>query len=196
MTYLPQEFWATVPIPPQAELGQLYAAVFARTEKRSPKWKFRLATDLIVQIHPKLTTALLKFECLAVQGKDTNAATLTTTKNREGLPHVRFDLRVEAGEWKFRPRFAGPIRRGYAVEQIKTEGDIRALVDLRSRLIAVFQSKRFDHLHRQMMLGNHCLVCGKGLTDPVSMARFIGPECWGSASNSLPFVSELAEPAA
>ena len=30
---------------------------------------------------------------------------------------------------------------------------------------------------------------GKGLTDPVSQARFIGPECFGSGSANLPFIT-------
>jgi hypothetical protein len=32
------------------------------------------------------------------------------------------------------------------------------------------------------MFGANCLICGKGLTDPASMARWIGPECAGSPS--------------
>jgi hypothetical protein len=44
------------------------------------------------------------------------------------------------------------------------------------------------------MLCHACLCCGKGLTDPASMARWIGPECWGSASINAPrlFKAETA----
>jgi hypothetical protein len=34
---------------------------------------------------------------------------------------------------------------------------------------------------------------GKGLTDPVSMARFIGPECAGTSSLAVSRVVRLAE---
>jgi hypothetical protein len=45
-------------------------------------------------------------------------------------------------------------------------------------------------------LGSNCLICGKGLTDPVSQARRIGPECAGTSSEQLPFVLDFAEQAA
>ena len=38
------------------------------------------------------------------------------------------------------------------------------------------------------MLSHNCVICGKGLTDPASMARWIGPECAGTSSLRVPFV--------
>jgi Family of unknown function (DUF6011) len=46
-------------------------------------------------------------------------------------------------------------------------------------------------LRSSIMLRPACLCCGKMLTDPVSMARWIGPECAGTASAVLPFIIEL-----
>src|SRR5262249_14739800 len=42
-----------------------------------------------------------------------------------------------------------------------------------------------------LMLAPNCLVCGKGLTDPASMARFIGPECAGTSSLHVPRMCSL-----
>jgi hypothetical protein len=38
------------------------------------------------------------------------------------------------------------------------------------------------------MLSYNCVICGKGLTDPASMARWIGPECAGTSTLHMPFV--------
>jgi hypothetical protein len=43
-----------------------------------------------------------------------------------------------------------------------------------------------------MMLAPNCLLCGKGLTDPASMARGIGPECAGTSSIHAPKMQNLA----
>ena len=58
-------FWAATSMPPVPTLARLRNMVLERSEQRSPKWKFPLAPDLVLQIQPKLTTALLRFECLA-----------------------------------------------------------------------------------------------------------------------------------
>ena len=54
------------------------------------------------------------------------------------------------------------------------------------RTIEALCPDNFASLHPDLMLSSHCLCCGNALTDPVSMARWIGPECWGSASTNLP----------
>src|SRR5262245_54541986 len=38
------------------------------------------------------------------------------------------------------------------------------------------------------MLSYNCVICGKGLTDPASMARWIGPECAGTSTLRVPFI--------
>ena len=63
------------------------------------------------------------------------------------------------------------------------------LLLLRQDLIDAFQAGRFEVLRPE-------LVCGKGLTDPVSQAHRIGPECAGTSSEQLPFVLRLTEQAA
>ena len=46
-------FWEPHPIAPIAALAELRAHVLRRSTKRCPKWKFRLAPDLIVQLQPR-----------------------------------------------------------------------------------------------------------------------------------------------
>ena len=53
---------------------------------------------------------------------------------------------------------------------------------LRERIRATFQNGFFDNLSPQAMLVPACLICGKGLSDPASMARWIGPECAATSS--------------
>ena len=65
----------------------------------------------------------------------------------------------------------------------------------RARVLAALRGDCFDSLRAEMMLSPACLVCGKGLTDPVSIARWIGPECAGTASLDIRMV-RLREAAA
>jgi hypothetical protein len=39
------------------------------------------------------------------------------------------------------------------------------------------------------MLSHNCLICGRGLIDPISMARMIGPEC--ADHYSIPTVRQI-----
>jgi len=50
---LPKDFWSDIPINPCPALGKLRTLVIERNEKRMPKWKFRMASDL--QIQPKVS---------------------------------------------------------------------------------------------------------------------------------------------
>jgi hypothetical protein len=65
-------------------------------------------------------------------------------------------------------------------------------IRLRDRLVAVMQTSCFgEATSLTKLLTANCICCGKGLTDPVSMARTIGPECYGSASVNLPSTFKL-----
>jgi len=184
---VPFGFWTPTPIAPQAALASLRELVLSRSERRVPKWKFRLASDLVLQIQPKLAHKLLhKFECRAVASAVADLTLLTSTyKERKNAPdywYITFDLNAaEQSSWRFKPRSC----------QCKRDADPAGTVDLRARLVGAFDDRRFDRLRPEMMLGHHCLACGKGLTDPVSMARGIGPECWGSASADMPLLLNM-----
>jgi hypothetical protein len=56
--------------------------ILERSEQRSPKWKFRIASDLVLQIQPKLTTALLRFEGVALQCEGANLDVLLKPRSK------------------------------------------------------------------------------------------------------------------
>ena len=71
----------------------------------------------------------------------------------------------------------------------------------RERVLAELRSGRLDDYDAALMFGANCLLCGKGLTDPASMARRIGPECAGTSSLDplavwRPGMFDLSRPAA
>jgi hypothetical protein len=177
--------WDPIPIPPQPLLAHLRTRVLERSEKRSPKWKFRLAPDLVLQVQPKLTTALLRFDCKAVMCENATKELLTTPLPKAGRDHwdMRFELRTTVPEqWVLKPRAIG----------YRPLADRERRFELRDRTVEAFHNGTFDQLRPEIMLGSHCMFCGKGLTDPVSQARFIGPECAGTASENLPFILDTA----
>jgi hypothetical protein len=174
---------------PVPTLAVLREAVLARSEKRSPKWKFRLAPDLVVEIQPKPVIVrnpqkLLLFKCAAVLCEGATAGMLTSRKDIDrdywklGFEIYAFD----SAEWLLKP-LSGRWRRG--------AGEHRWL-DLPSRIISELGiPHRFDVVTPDLMLTPHCLCCGKGFTDPVSMARGIGPECAGTASAEMKRIIRL-----
>jgi hypothetical protein len=180
MSKLDSNFWNPTPIAPIPTLARLREMVLERSEQRSPKWKFRIAPDLVLQIQAKLTTALLRFDGLALlaEGADLNMLLKPRSEIDKNYWRIKFELRaIVADQWLFKPKGCG----------WKRKSDLTAFVDLRARLVTAL-STRFNKLQPDMLLGSHCLCCGKGLTDPVSQARFIGPECAGTASANLPFI--------
>jgi hypothetical protein len=186
MARLPLNFWVPTPIRPQHALADLRAYVLARSEKRLPRWRFRIDPDLVVQIQPKLSQAFARFECTALLCEGANAKLLTQSRREISREYWRlsFDIKATAADaWVLRPTHAGWQRAT----------NPSAFPAMRERLVAVFHSDTFNNLAPANLLVPHCLACGKALTDPVSMARMIGPECWGSGSVNLPFISKLRE---
>jgi hypothetical protein len=60
--------------------------------------------------------------------------------------------------------------------------DQEVAADIRAQVLAIFNDRRLDVLDPSMMLKTACLVCGRKLTDPLSLHRWIGPECWDRAA--------------
>jgi hypothetical protein len=186
MSHLPQDFWTAIAIKPAPMLAELRSMVLARSENRSPKWKFRLASDLVLQIQAKLTTKLLRFDCLAVRCDRADLGTLLHSPRKIDRPHWTLGFKIQADTpdaWMLKPYSTGWGRTG----------DRSGVYILRDQIITAFQEGRFDRLNPEILLGSHCLCCGKGLTDPVSQARHIGPECAGTSSEQLPFVLQVTD---
>jgi Family of unknown function (DUF6011) len=185
-----QSIWTPQDIPPIPLLRELNDWVIKQNEKRLPKWKFRFAGDLAIQVHSRLTRAHdLLLECVALQTENVSAGHFLKPATLRGLRYWRLGFKLsaetpDAAEWKFQPtsgaRARDCPRTGY--------------VDLRHRVVAALHPDRFAELHPDRMLSPNCLCCGKGLTDPVSMARWIGPECFGSASTNLSRIFKAMAP--
>jgi Family of unknown function (DUF6011) len=187
---LPVEFWFAETIPPIPLLQQLNDWVIQQNEKRLPKWKFRFAPDLAIQIQSKLTRKhAVLFEGVAIRTENLSAKRFTEPKTLEGSAFWKLAFGLFCGSedptvWHFK---AKSVHRGHGCVSSR-------LVELRRQIIDALHPERFAHLSPDRMLCHACLCCGKGLTDPASMARWIGPECWGSASINAPrlFKAETA----
>jgi Family of unknown function (DUF6011) len=177
-----------IPLRPSPALDQLAEIVFGQSTKRSPIWKFRIASDLIVSIQPKVEvgyppgvprvsgnlTPIRFFKCRAVEGDGVNAEALA--KRRRQDCRIGFVIR----DWQ--------VKRKSIWNRHGETSQYDPPLAVERRVVTAFERGFFEGLQPQRMLGHHCVVCGKGLTDPVSMARLIGPECFGSSSANLPWV--------
>jgi hypothetical protein len=160
-------------------LAELRLVAIEASEKRMPYWRFRLASNIVLKLQPKLTNRLLvRFEGKALMCEGANAKLLDASYKDLVHPHWRFGFEVTAKipeEWCFLYRgatWSGPQRY-----DMPREHNMAKVAELRERVVAAFRDGWFNVIRPEMTLSQHCLICGKGLTDPVSMARFIGPEC-------------------
>src|SRR6266536_3253878 len=200
MSSLQTGFWYPVSIPPIPRLAQLRDLVLSHSEKRSPKWKFRLAPDLAVQIQAKLTTGLIRFECVAATCDRPDASIFGSGKDiDQDYWRLGFEVRSSVPEtWTLKPRSVSwRPRRSADWDQGESPAtryakNLRSVEALRERVVTLFRDGVcFGSLQPITLLSPNCVICGKGLTDPVSMARFIGPECAGTSSPDLRRVFKL-----
>jgi hypothetical protein len=151
-------FWIRDPINPSPFLAGLRDIVLERSHTRCPRWKFKL-DELILEIQPRpgeRRDGYALFRCAAMQ---------------DGW---RLGFLIEpctAGGWQYHPRSVRWPRPDYP-----------GCLALRDRVLAALRSGRLDRFDPALMFGAYCLCCGKALTDPASMARWIGPECAGTSS--------------
>jgi Family of unknown function (DUF6011) len=179
---LPIEFWSKHQVPAVPLLQQLNEWVIKHNERRLPKWKFKFATDLAVQIHSRITRAheiLFEGRVSRLEGATSDFFLKPALLHDQQYWLLNFQLYSDASNahiWTFKPV---STQRGRGCPA-------SGLIELRQAVIEALHPDRFSRLHPEMMLSAQCLCCGKALTDPASVARWIGPECWGSASTNLP----------
>jgi hypothetical protein len=178
------EFWAPIHLPEIPFLQTLYDAVLTHSEKRMPKWKFRLAPDVMLEIQPKLTRAGRLFHWQALKCEGANEKMLASPRDRV-RPHI-----TSGGTLRDVDGGAGYVLKATSIGWSTDLNRVAGLA-LHEQIVAAFREGRFDKF-TPSMLGSHCLICGKGLTDPVSQARFIGPECFGSASVHIPWLRDVS----
>ena len=192
-------YWDPRPIALIPTLAELRDQVLLRSTKRCPKWKMRLAAELVIELQPKPAVLIadiartygyqqhtVEFNGQAYFGPNLTADTLTKPRGvrRPFVPQIKFKIFAIEGEtvWRVKP-FTGTMQ-------------YRDLVS-GSAMVTVEAAPLLDHLCARLtpatfavlpdvMLSPQCMICGKRLTDPASMARFIGPECFGSSTLTVP----------
>jgi Family of unknown function (DUF6011) len=202
-------FWPSpIPIPPIPTLASLRLAVLERSTKRSPKWGFRLAPDLVMQLQPKVVPFVdprfadrIRQRQFQFDGQAEHLVDGVVPANvfrhkvdwRDGQRmRLRFELIAYADTpdvWQLEyRRMVRACGFGVAWPAVRDR--------LFKRLADAFMDGTFDRFRPELMLSPACLCCGKALTDPASMARWIGPECFGSSSLDVPRLFQAPELAA
>jgi len=220
--------WSALgPIPGLAALRE---AILSIRRDRKPKWRFRFAPDLIVELQPwdevyrtvppdrrpesealwaryyrgEITSATLRAEEAALMAAFTRLFRGDSVIGREdvtqfdkpippGAPYVRMPFHIAhlhgAAGWQL-----WPGRWQYAYGTAGREGAPSSQVvvpEAFGRLQEALSPDRFASCGPEIMFGYNCVCCGKALTDPASMARWVGPECWGTSSIRVPWLVEL-----
>ena len=185
----------------------------AGPERAAPaKWRFRLAPDLIVQLQPanKQTRrvpraqwaevesinrsdifgrerilsieALMIEDTLVVDGvaivgpEDVTSFDKKPTGNPAPWAWLAFGIYADVDDaWTFELRNWTAKRDAVVGNAIE-------------RVHAALNPETFTVFKPEMMLSPRCLCCGKPLKDPASLARWIGPECAGTSSLTVPRV--------
>jgi Family of unknown function (DUF6011) len=190
MSTLDPAIWQPITILPMPMLDCLRNCVLSRFAKRMPKWKFRAAPDIVVQVQPRPGSDAALFHCKAVVHDDAGADLLEDRRRPLDSWSIEFKLFVslhdqadftDDGDWNLKPTRVG-FRTGHPHSDI---------FHVRDRLVGALPVA-FERLRPETMLKPACLFCGRPLTDPVSMARWIGPECAGTAAAITPFTVNLA----
>jgi hypothetical protein len=191
-----------------AGLLDLREHVLARSVKRMPKWKFRLAPDVVMMLQPKVGKhqrvatkngdawewidfpRQFEGKLLICEGADADKL----LRHPFGMLYCQQQFAISTGD-------AGGHRivgTGFSANtglKDQTEREARwNELDRQSTdtLLTALGNGTFDSIGPAMMLTPNCLMCGKSLTDPASMARGIGPECAGTGSVHVPRMQNLA----
>jgi hypothetical protein len=186
---LPSEFWARTRVSRIPALDTLRNTIIQSRPPRlreegkkfrwpsMPKWHFRLPSGVIVHLQPKINP---------FNGFEGTAEILI---DEVGIFYLTFRIIINnEGEWFFKPwAHRSPYENCFWMEPKDYAAQATAI---RERVMAEI-GNGFAKLNVGMMLSPACLLCGRALTDPVSQARWVGPECWGSASAIMPFIVSL-----
>jgi hypothetical protein len=180
------ELWRDELLPPNRFLAGLRQEILTHNPKRCPKWRFRFADDLVVQIQPKPSLVqsdwdrqrgakqqVELYQVIALQGHGITVEAFS--KQDRTLTELHFELsgKQDEGHWTLRPR---------RVPRLRTAAVWAPLLAVRRAVLAALP--KLERIDPSLMFEPACIYCGKALTDPASMARWIGPECAKSSSLS------------
>jgi hypothetical protein len=155
-------FLTPVVMDPLPDLAHLRQCILDISETRLPKWRFIGAPDLILQVQAKAGTRPL-LTGIAIQGDGITLNHFESWTARRGFVSAAFEIREQGEQWKI------SLTR-WSRRDIDTLDAFKA-----ATIHAIERLAKLDP--QTMMFSPACLCCGKPLTDPVSMARWIGPEC-------------------
>ncbi len=187
------ELWELQQVEPIPLLAKLRENVLRQNDgKRCPKWAFRLAGDLAVQLQPRPTLLAIR------PGSPQRALEFLGLAHHEvgdDLPQNVFksvgkDLEIRGAAW------CRASRSRCSPTRAKTSGHSRPRrpVAARSLLARITcfsgaargSSRRYPAalatLRPELMLSRSCLVCGKTLTDPASILAGSAPSVRGGGS--------------
>jgi hypothetical protein len=159
---------APVDIAPVPMLIRLRETVLSISELRCPKWHFRLDAGLVLKLQARPGQHPL-FLGTIIQGEGITLAHFKSWTARRGESFLAASMSV----------YDRPDREQWEIyftrwsHRSLQEPD--ALVDFKAR--AIEQLTRLVELKASLQFSPACVCCGKPVTDPVSMARWIGPEC-------------------
>ena len=162
-------------------LAQVREEVLRRSLVRRPKWGFRLAPDFVMQLQPapKLTRPFAGRAFVVFAG------TAPAVTFKTPLSTLRTLLSPDARWIDLQFVVACADRDSIASDSCWTlkpcgvRWNAREIQDPRrlvmQRLWSAFTDGTLDQARADLMLSPQCLICGRALTDPASMARWIGP---------------------
>jgi hypothetical protein len=181
--------WQPVVMEPVPTLDALRLTVLAINPKRCPKWRFRVEAEVVLQLQPRpddYWNSRSLFLGTVIEGQGITKDHFANKHARAGLGFIVLEFGIRDGarveyEWQAGRQVPRDVYPGRWKVQLMNapvfrdpEMGERALA-LKDQLIAALG--RLHQLKPDMMFHPACLLCGKRLTDPVSMARWIGPEC-------------------
>jgi hypothetical protein len=181
----PYDWWANVlrmaRIPFLVELREM---ILEQSNTRMPKWRVKYSSDLAAVIQPRPEFAVMKgdpvFLWIAAQGE--HPAATWFEKPPAGVKMMKGAIRLRDTAWSFRPRafwapWAGGEWRWHSTRWRPV--DPAAMLAFRDRILDALQHTHLGGESATTLLSPACMICGRRLTDPVSEARRIGPECAG-----------------
>jgi hypothetical protein len=181
-----QQFYHHAVVKPVATLASLRDTVLSINEKRCPKWRFRLTPEVVLHLQPRPNTPrhYPLFEGIVIQGPGITRDHFEDLRRcrREGLTYI--ELKIEDGA-RIRQRYEDgllvpinePAPGQWTVWPATSffTGEYSGVLALKELTLAMLP--QLETLHDALMFYPACMLCGKRLTDPVSLARWIGPEC-------------------
>jgi hypothetical protein len=165
-------------------LVTLRDTVLAIRPDRCPKWRFRFAEDMVLQLQPQpehIHHDEYLFVGTVMQGQGITKAHFATKRSARSTGFTVIGFGIKDGAcpdytWKQGRSVTSELFPGkWRLRLTMSTGLPNPLAVLKDQLVVSFP--RLNHLDPVLMFQANCLLCGKPLTDPVSMARWIGPEC-------------------